>query len=283
MKNLTKRTLSIIFAGLLVLGAAGCGGGDAKTEKKNAAAPAKKVLIGVRQDLVPTSYINEKGELTGYDIEIAKRIDELLPEYEFEYEAVSQAALLTGLQSGKYKAAIAGFYENKERREKYLFPKENIGGNLIGITVRAEDAKELKSLEDVHDKGKKITPIATTSGMYGVTVRYNQEHPDKKVEITPSDWNDEATKYKYLDSKEYDAIVASLNLYNGYVDKTKTRDKYIFNPFTAIKTWSMFNKNEQALADAYDKALQQVKKEGFASKASVKWFGEDVFKYIDKK
>jgi len=279
----TKKTLALLFTGALALGLAGCGGSEKKAEKAaNApkAPKAQKVLIGIRQDLFPTSYIDESGKPAGFDIEIAKRIDELLPEYEFEYEAVSQAALLTGLQSGKYKAAVAGFYDNKSRREKYLFPQENIGGNLIGLAVRKEDAN-IKNLQQLHDAGKTMTPIATTSGMYAIAVNYNKANPDKQVKLIPSDWNDEARKFKWLKDKEYDAIISSKNLFDQYVKRANDKD-VVFNPFTAIKTYSLFHPEQKELAAAYDRALQQVKKEGYASKVSEKYFGEDVFKYIKK-
>ena len=71
------------------------------------AGEVQKVLIGIRQDLYPTSYINEQGEPAGYDIDVIKKIDELLPEYEFEYEAVSQEALLTGLADQALRASAA--------------------------------------------------------------------------------------------------------------------------------------------------------------------------------
>ena len=54
----------------------------------------QKVLIGIRQDLYPTSYINEQGEPAGYDIDVIKKIDELLPEYEFEYASTETTAPL---------------------------------------------------------------------------------------------------------------------------------------------------------------------------------------------
>lgn len=128
----------------------------------------QKVLIGIRQDLYPTSYINEQGEPAGYDIDVIKKIDELLPEYEFEYEAVSQEALLTGLDTGKYKAAVAGFYSNDDRRAKYLFPEECIGGNIIGLAVRKSDEADIKTLEDVATNKKSVVPIAPTSACMGL-------------------------------------------------------------------------------------------------------------------
>ena len=138
MKKNIKRVLAFTLTAAALLGAAGCGGSSKTAAQSGTAESAsadspRQVLIGIRQDLFPTSYIDEKGEPQGYDIDIIKKIDEKLPQYEFTYEAVSQEALLTGLESGKYAAAVAGFYTSDERQEKYLFPQEPIGGNLIGL------------------------------------------------------------------------------------------------------------------------------------------------------
>ena len=91
-----KKLTSVILAAFLALGATACSSGSSSSASTSASADAssngdvKKVLIGIRQDLYPTSYVNEQGEPSGYDIDVIKKIDELLPEYEFEYEAVSQ-------------------------------------------------------------------------------------------------------------------------------------------------------------------------------------------------
>jgi L-cystine transport system substrate-binding protein len=53
-------------------------------------------------------------------------------------------------------------------------------------------------------------------------------------------------------------------------------------PYRAIPTYPLFNKNDQALADAYDEAVEQLRKDGVISELSQKYFGEDIFKYIDK-
>lgn len=273
----------LLLTGILAataLAFSGCGSSGDDNKQATAEHP-RKVLIGIRQDLFPTSYIDENGKPAGYDIEIAKKIDEALPQYEFEYEAVSQEALLTGLESGKYKAAVAGFYDSKPRREKYLFPKEYIGGNLIGLTVRKDNAS-LKDLEAVHDQNKKLTPIATTSGMYGIVVDYNKAHPDKKVELVDSDWTDISTSLKWIVDGRYDALVSSKNVIDQSVDKLGYKDQLVFNPFTAIKTYSLFNPDEKELADAYDGALKKLKEDGTVSKISVQFFGEDVLPYIEK-
>lgn len=231
-------------------------------------------------DRYPTSYINEQGEPAGYDIDVIKKIDELLPEYEFEYEAVSQEALLTGLDTGKYKAAVAGFYSNDDRRAKYLFPEECIGGNIIGLAVRKSDEADIKTLEDVATNKKSVVPIAPTSGMYGIVVEYNNEHPDNQIDLVDTEWTNAADEYKWVADGRYDVAVASKNVVDDTLPKIGLEDQIQFNSFTAIKTWSLFNPKETELAAAYDKALKQLKDDGFISEKSKEYFGEDILPYI---
>ena len=288
-----KKLTSVILAAFLALGATACSGGSSSSASSSASSSStsasadassngdvKKVLIGIRQDLYPTSYINEQGEPSGYDIDVIKKIDELLPEYEFEYEAVSQEALLTGLDTGKYKAAVAGFYSNDDRRAKYLFPEECIGGNIIGLAVRKSDEADIKTLEDVAKNNKSVVPIAPTSGMYGIVIQYNAEHPDNQVNLVDAEWTNAADEYKWVAEGRYDVAVASKNVVDDTLTKIGLENDIQFNSFTAIKTWSLFNPEETELAAAYDKALKELKDDGFISEKSEEYFGEDILPYI---
>ena len=282
-----KKLTSVILAAFLALGATACSSGSSSSSASTSASAdassngdVKKVLIGIRQDLYPTSYVNEQGEPSGYDIDVIKKIDELLPEYEFEYEAVSQEALLTGLDTGKYKAAVAGFYSNDDRRAKYLFPEECIGGNIIGLAVRKSDEADIKTLEDVAKNNKSVVPIAPTSGMYGIVLQYNAEHPDNQVNLVDAEWTNAADEYKWVAEGRYDVAVASKNVVDDTLPKIGLENDIQFNSFTAIKTWSLFNPEETELAAAYDKALKELKDDGFISEKSEEYFGEDILPYI---
>lgn len=60
------------------------------------------------------------------------------------------------------------------------------------------------------------------------------------------------------------------------------KDKLAYVPYKAIPSWPLFNKNGQALADAYDKALEQLKESGKIDELSQKYFGENIFQYIQE-
>ena len=54
-----------------------------------------------------------------------------------------------------------------------------------------------------------------------------------------------------------------------------------WSTFAATKTWPLFNKNFQALADAYDKVIVDLKNEGKVSELLIKFLGEDTTVYLN--
>jgi L-cystine transport system substrate-binding protein len=56
----------------------------------------------------------------------------------------------------------------------------------------------------------------------------------------------------------------------------------VYNEFAVIKTWPLFNKKEQAFADAYDTAVKKLKDEKKTNEQSVKFYGKDLFEVLAK-
>lgn len=300
-KNIMKKKIiaTILSTTLALLVLAGCGSSQAasapaaepaKTEaapaadeaKVEEAAPAdevKKVVIGIRQDLTPTSYIDENGNPAGYDVEIAKLIDEALPDYEFTYEAVSQDNLLLGLDTGKYAAGFAGYFWNEDRAAKYLFPEENIGASLSGFVTKKAHS-DLKGYEDVYDQGLVLTPLAGTSGHYGIIQEYNETHPDKQVNLEVTEWKTDAEGYQWVLDDRYDICVAEITRYKAIKEQIDKDDELVYIPVNAIKTWTLFAQGQEDLVEKYDVAIKKLKDEGKLAELSVQFFEENVFDYV---
>ncbi|MBO5208722.1 MAG: transporter substrate-binding domain-containing protein [Lachnospiraceae bacterium] len=268
-----KRLLAALLTGIVVTGVVGCG---QETEDG-----VTQVTIGIREDLYPTSYIDEEGNPSGYDVEIAKLIDEALPEYEFVYDAVSQENLLMGLESGQYVAGFAGYFWNEEREQKYLFPEENIGGSIVGI-ITTKEHSDLTGFEDIVDQGLTVTPLGGTSGNYGVIKEYNEAHPDKQIELEVTDWKTDAEGFQWVLDGRYDVCVAENSRFEKIKEAIDTNDELVFIPVTAIKTWTLFNKEQTDLQQKYDTILKQLKEDGTLSTLSEEYFGTDILQYTEE-
>ncbi|CAM5509626.1 Amino acid ABC transporter substrate-binding protein OS=Lysinibacillus sphaericus OX=1421 GN=tcyJ PE=4 SV=1 [Lysinibacillus sphaericus] len=59
------------------------------------------------------------------------------------------------------------------------------------------------------------------------------------------------------------------------------KDEVVYNEFAVIKTWPLFNKKEQEFADAYDKAIAQIKEQKKTSELSKEFYGRDLFEVLE--
>lgn len=289
-----KRIIAAILATATVtLTLAGCGSstdtaasadttaaaaGSEASEAEASDGEVTKVVIGIRQDLYPTSYIDEDGNPSGYDVEIAKLIDEALPEYEFSYDAVTQDNLLLGLDTGKYAAGFAGYFWNEERAEKYIFPEENIGGSVVGlVTTKAHE--DLTGWADIASQGLTLSPLGGTSGIYPIIAAYNEENPDNQIDLQVTEWRTDSEGYQWVLEGRYDVCAAENTRYETIKAQIDTNDELIYIPVTAIKTWTLFAQGQEDLAAKYDEILAELKADGTLSALSEEYFGTDVLQY----
>jgi hypothetical protein len=106
--------------------------------------------------------------------------------------------------------------------------------------------------------------------MYGIVVDYNKNNPEKQVKLTDSDWSDAADQFKWIAEKRYDAVVTSRNVFNDTLSKIGLQDQLVFNPFTAIKTWSLFIPKENRACAGLRRsgAIKSLKEDGTVSELS---------------
>ena len=77
MNRIMKRIGSVLALGILAVGMFGCGLSQQKTDDKTKSAnTAKKTyVVATRGTYRPYTYQDDKGNLTGYDVEILKEIE----------------------------------------------------------------------------------------------------------------------------------------------------------------------------------------------------------------
>lgn len=190
-----KRILGVILAVTVLAGVfAGCGstsadstdaanttaGSEAGAEDAGQRAQARtldeikedgKIKIGVFSDKNPFGYVDENGEVQGYDVYFAKRIgkDLLGSEDAVEFVYVEAANRVEYLESAKVDIILANFTVTDERAEKVDFALPYM---KVSLGIVSPDANEITDVEQLNGKTL-IVVKGTTAETY-----FGENYPD---------------------------------------------------------------------------------------------------------
>lgn len=140
-----------LFAALMVMVVAVSMPVYGASKDEDSSSDVIKVRVAGTADYEPYTYVDEDDNITGYDIEVIKAIDELAPEIECEYSYTQWDTLLPGLDADKFDVVSNQLGETDERKEMYLYPKYPFLFAGSAVISTADDPMD--SFEDL--KGKK--------------------------------------------------------------------------------------------------------------------------------
>lgn len=184
MKTWRKLGLGLTAA-LLLAGIVACGNDKNSGESGNSSsANNDKITVNVATGGAPKpfSYVNDKNEIDGYDIQVVKAIFEGLPQYKVNIEKTEFPSIFAGLDSDRYQIGANNFASNAERREKYNY-SEPIFKNQFVIAVK-DDREDIKSFADLEGKTTEVSPSVN----YTVALeKYNKEAAKTPVNLKYSD------------------------------------------------------------------------------------------------
>lgn len=260
--------------------AAGAADGGAQTDEG-----VTKITVAHTQAYKPYDFINENGESDGYEVAVLRAVDELLPQYEFEYVGTTDDDLLIGIESGKYDVGTKGVWWTKERSEKFVFPQHYIGTSIIGIVIRSENADKIKDLDSFAAYSGNLVPIGAQNAQYTIVDNYNKSHPEQPINLIAGDQFGAADGYQWVLEGRYDAHIDIKTSFEANVlaedgEYHDLADKLTYIDYEGIPTWPLFSSDNQALADAYDEAWEKLKADGTLEKLQQEYFGYNLFDYV---
>jgi len=278
-----KRGMAVTLLGLLLV-AAGCGttppskdgattananasGGGANA---NAAVKVQKVVIGTGTQFPNICFIDDKGNLTGYDVELVKEIDKRLPEYEFELKTMDFSNLLLSLETKKIDLIAHQMEVNKERQEKFLFNDEayNIFPNKV---VVRKDRNDIQSIDDL--KGKKAI-VGATSNAAVLLQDYNKAN-NNAINIVYSGSGGTNDVIAQLKSGRVDATISTQFAVDQRNASADAQQKTVGPAISNSKVYFILRKDGTELKTKIDEALKAIKKDGTLSRLSTQWLGAD--------
>lgn len=255
-------------------------------KQKKSDGKIQKIRVAHTNYYVPYDFVNDKGESDGFEVAVLKEIDKLLPQYEFEYFPTSDDDLLIGVLQGKYDVGTKGVWITEERKKKYIFPQNPIAASIIGIVIRKDTADKITDIKSFAKYSGKLVPIGPSNAQYNIIDEYNKQNPDARVKLVAGDQFEAADGYVWVVEGRYDARVDIKLSFQNNIEKegapyAKYKDKLSYVPYKAIPTWPLFNRKNQAFANAYDEAIKTLKENGTLEKLSQKYFGENIFSFVE--
>lgn len=229
---------------------------------------AKEVItIGTEGVYAPFTYVDEKGILTGYDVEVVKEIGKRL-NVDVKFVPTPWDSMFLSLETKKFDLIANQIAKNPEREKKYLFSDSYLisGAQII---VRS-DKNGINSIENL--KGLKVG-IGVGSNYAKIVEDANK---DKKIEIKFYDGN-LTTVLQDIVAGRIDATIND-RLTVGYnVKKLGLKVKLVGKPVALVPSHFVFrqDKASEELHNKFDKALLELKKDGTLVKLSTEWFGAD--------
>lgn len=258
-----KKSL-IAIASLLVVGVlflAGC----QSQESEKAQGSTKNVLrVGTEGTYSPFSFRDEKNQLTGYDVDVAKAVAKKI-NYKIKFVEAPWDSMLAAFDAKKSDVIFNQVSVTPERKEKYLFSTPYSVSHPALIVNKDND--EIKDFADL--KGK--------TSAQSLTSNYAQMAEELGAEISSVDGfskavelvgdnradatlNDDVTYYDYLNQKP-----------NAPIKIVKTSDE-------ATEVAAMFHKGDEKLVEKVDKAIKELEADGTLTKLSEKYFKKDISK-----
>ena len=172
-----------LLGGSILVSAADDGGNTAQARTLDEIKEDGKIKIGVFSDKNPFGYVDENGDVQGYDVYFGKRLakDLLGSEDDVEFTYVEAASRVEYLQSAKVDVILANFTVTDERAEKVDFALPYM---KVALGVVSPDDALITDVKDL--EGKKLIVVkGTTAETY-----FTENYPD--IELVKFDEYQEA-------------------------------------------------------------------------------------------
>lgn len=237
----------------------------------------KTIVVGTGTNMKPQCFLNEKGELAGYEIDIIHEIDKLLPQYEIKFETYDFKNILLALAANKIDVGAHQYEYNPERAKNYLFSAHGYNSYDKYIAVLTSD----NTIHNWSDLAGKNLQVGIGSATLTEVQNYNKSVPkEKQINAIVTTNATYEQIYAAMKNKTYNAFITTKadidqrNKQFGNVYKLVDID----NPVTKNSAYHIFNKKNEKLKNEWDVALKTLIDNGTISKLSIKWFGADYTK-----
>ena len=263
-----KHALWLISGLMAAMVLTGCG----KKEEPVAAAPApvaaKAIVIGLDDNFPPMGFRDDKNELVGFDIDLAKEAGKRLG-VEVSFKPIDWSAKESELNGKRIDVLWNGLTITEERKANILFTKPYLENRQIIVVTEKSPIKTKAQLA-----GK---VVGVQDGSSAVEAIQKDEATAKSIKEIKK-FGDNVTALMDLSAGRLDALVVDEIVGRYYTGKKPGEYRVLDENFGTEDYGVGTRKDDTELAAKLDKALDDMKTDGTAAKISTTWFGKDIVK-----
>jgi glutamate/aspartate transport system substrate-binding protein len=225
-----------------------------------------KIVMGVRDSSVGTSYALGDGKYTGYHVELCEHIlKAIVPAAKVEYTVVTSANRIPLVQNGTVDIECGSTTNNTARKEQVAFALTTL---VTEVRMAVKANSNITSIVQLNGKN-----VATTTGTTSVqTLRKNEKA--NGIDFKELYGKDHADSFLLLESGRADAFVMDDNILAGNIANSKNPADYkLAGEVLSVEPIAiMLRKDDPAFKKAVDDVIRGMMKSGELEKAYAKWY-----------
>ena len=243
-----------------------------------AAQDQPEIRIGTDGGYLPWSSMTPAGELTGFDIELAKLVCERM-QRKCRFTAQPWEGQIPALEQGKYDILVGGISITAERKKRLAFTQSY--GNLP-INFAAAKSAGLNGKASWADLRQAL--VGKTIGVQSGTQSQRFMENELEGDVTVRLYDNQDSLNLDLLAGRLDAALAGRSPWIALTRTTQGQDIEILSPnldfqqfnYLGVGVGGLMRKDADELRAAWDKALCALKTEGEVKRISEAWFGFDI-------
>lgn len=227
----------------------------------------KELVVGLEPDIPPLTFRNIfSGQLDGYEIEVAKEVGKYL-DIKVTFKAIDWNQKNQLLKTGQIDCIWSSFSYTKDRAAAYTLSRPYMKTAIVIATMKDSPYSTLNEI-----KHRRIG-IQSASSMVDSLDEMRRFHGGFNTSIF---FDSLEQGLQDLEDGKIDGILYDVLIINAFIQSFNKPYKIIGEAVEADDYVIAFRKNDTALRDKVDEAIDYLAKNDILEKISRKWFGGDV-------
>lgn len=225
---------------------------------------SKKLVVGVNPTLPPLGIFNDKNQIDGFDVDVAKRLAQMLG-VELQVVQVGSPDRIPFVQSKKIDMVLGAMTRNPERAKVIDFTVP-VHTEVFGVLTT--EAKPWQGWKELNDEKVNLVQVRGTT-----PVKFIEENLPKAKVLLLDNYPDAV---RAIAQGRADAMVDVIDFVGDHMNKHKVQWKVVKTPVDVYFCSIGVAKGNDSLRNWLNVAIFDLHRRGFIAETWKKWFGIDM-------